>query len=81
MYRAGSSLTLRAVVHAALYCGAALQLGSSAMAAAPAAQPVTSAEAAVRTRQETSELQAQQALRRALPTVIRTSAACGKARS
>jgi hypothetical protein len=43
----------------ALCCGAALCLSSIALAAPPAAQPVTPAQAAAQRRLETSELQAQ----------------------
>ncbi len=50
---------LREGTQSALYCSAAFWLGSSALAAAPAAQPVTPAQVAAQRKLETSELQAE----------------------
>jgi hypothetical protein len=59
MSRRGAYPALRTGIKPALYCGAAFWLGSSALAAPPAAQPVTSAQADAQRKLETSELQAQ----------------------
>jgi hypothetical protein len=59
MNRHRALTVLRASVQAALFCGAAFWMGSSVLAAPPAAQPVTPDQAAAQRKLETSELQAQ----------------------